>query len=199
MFFVESWIYSSSLSIVQQYDAWFPVGADRGKPNSLFASKGELYETARRQVGIGVSFKCDHSHQIKSQLDIIGVQAGHLPLNPPFSVKVSSGNAVSKSSSDTSISNEDLLRVTNDREDFYKLYIDVTNRAISAYTKAGRRRSALKLHGSLAALELYIFNIPEYDLIADSSVRADIENDIAAPSLPIVPSLHIMHRIHGLD
>jgi len=199
LFFVESWIYSSSLGIVQQYDAWFPVGADGGKLNSLYASKGELYETARRQVGTGVSFECDHSHQTKSQLDIIGVRAGHLPSNPPFSVKLSSGNAVSKSSSDTSISNEDLLRATNNREDFYKLYIDVTNRAISAYTKAGRRKSALKLHGSLAALDLYIFNISEYDPIADSPVHAGIENDIVAPSLPIVPSPFIMHRIHGPD
>jgi len=142
---------------------WFPVKADGSKSNSLFASKGELYETARRQVGTGVSFEYDHSYQTNSQLDIIGVRAGHLPLNPPFSVKLASGNAISKSSSDTSISNEDLLRVTNDREDFYKLYIDVTNRAISAYTKAGRRKSGLKLHGSLAALDLYIFSISGYD------------------------------------
>ena len=199
MFFIESWIYSSSLSIVQQYDTWFPVGADGGKLNSLFASKGELYETARRQVSTRVSFECDHFHQTNSQLDVIGVRAGHLPLNPPFSIKVSSGKTVSKSSSDTSISNEDLLRATNDREDFYKLYIDVTNRAISTYTKAGRRKSALKLHGSLAALDLYIFSISEYDPIADSPVHAGIENDIVAPSLLIVPSLHITHCIHGLD
>ena len=147
-----------------------------------------------------MSFQRERSHWTKSQLDIIGVRTGHLPMNPPFSVnKLSSGDVASKSCSSTSISNEDLLKATNDREVFYKLYIDITNRAISMYTKAGRRKSALKLHGSLAALDLYISNILEYDPIADSPVHAGIENDIAAHLQSIVPSLHIMHPIHGLD
>lgn len=61
---------------------------------------------------------------------------------------------VPEANSGASISNNDLLEAVRDREVFYKNYIDVTNRAISMYTKAGRRKSALKLHGSLAALDL---------------------------------------------
>ncbi|KAF5358539.1 hypothetical protein D9756_001945 [Leucocoprinus leucothites] len=137
LFFIESWIYSSSISVVQQYDTWFPSPADGSRPSSLYASKGELYETARHQ------------------LDIVGVQAGHLPLKPPFSAKLSTDNNPSKISSRSSISNKDLLEAVHDREAFYKLYIDITNRAISMYTKAGRRKTALKLHGSLAALDLH--------------------------------------------
>jgi hypothetical protein len=51
--------------------------------------------------------------------------------------------------------NETLNTATNDGEAFYKLYIAVTNRAIDLYAKSGRRKFALKLHGNLAALELY--------------------------------------------
>lgn len=43
-----------------------------------------------------------------------------------------------------------------DREAFYELYVDTTNRAIDMYAKAGRRKFALKLHGSLAALDVCV-------------------------------------------
>ncbi|KAF9452305.1 hypothetical protein P691DRAFT_805187 [Macrolepiota fuliginosa MF-IS2] len=137
LFFIESWIYSSSLSIIQQYDVWFPPLVDGSRPKSLYASKGELYELARHQ------------------LDVIGVHAGHLPEKPPFSMGSPSQSNSSKANSRTSISNKELLEAVRDRETFYKVYTDVTNRSISMYTKAGRRKSALKLHGSLAALDLH--------------------------------------------
>jgi len=63
--------------------------------------------------------------------------------------------------------NETLNTAVNDREAFYKLYIAVTNRAIDLYAKSGRRKFALKLHGNLAALELY-------DIILVMSYFADI-------------------------
>ena len=52
------------------------------------------------------------------------------------------------------ITNKDLLASLTDRDMFDKLYIDTTNRAIDMYIKGGRRKFALKLHGSLAALDL---------------------------------------------
>ncbi|KXN82613.1 Trafficking protein particle complex subunit 10 [Leucoagaricus sp. SymC.cos] len=140
LFFIESWIYSSSISIVQQYDVWFPAPTDGSKPSTLlYASKGELYEASRRQAS----------------LDKMGVQVGHLPSKPPFSANLPSISTHTDRNSEMSISNQDLLDGVHDCEAFYKLYIDITNRAISMYTKAGRRKSALKLHGSLAALDLY--------------------------------------------
>jgi trafficking protein particle complex subunit 10 len=52
------------------------------------------------------------------------------------------------------ISNEEILSSLKDKEAFYDLYSRITKRAIDFLAKAGRRKSALKLHGSLAALDL---------------------------------------------
>jgi trafficking protein particle complex subunit 10 len=52
------------------------------------------------------------------------------------------------------ITNTDLLAGLTDRDAFDKMYIDTTNRAIDMYVKGARRKFALKLHGSLAALDL---------------------------------------------
>lgn len=52
------------------------------------------------------------------------------------------------------ISNADFKKALLDKDIFYELYISVTNRSIDMYAKAGRRKFALKLHGSLAALDM---------------------------------------------
>lgn len=44
-----------------------------------------------------------------------------------------------------------------DADTFYDLYLGLTNRAIELYAKGNRRKFALKLHGSLAALDLYVW------------------------------------------
>jgi hypothetical protein len=54
------------------------------------------------------------------------------------------------------ISRIELLSALEDRDAFYDLYVSVTNRAIDLCAKAGRRKFALKLHGSLAALDMYV-------------------------------------------
>lgn len=82
---------------------------------------------------------------------------GHLPQRPPFSMMVSpnpSDSIQERSSKD--ISNSELLSCIKDKDVFYDLYVAVTNRAIDMYAKAGRRKFALKLHGSLAALDLCV-------------------------------------------
>lgn len=52
------------------------------------------------------------------------------------------------------ISNAELVSSFNDREEFYDLYSRTTQRAIDMFAKAGRRKFALRLHGSLAALDV---------------------------------------------
>lgn len=54
------------------------------------------------------------------------------------------------------ISNPELLKCLGDQAVYYDLYIKLTNRAIEAYVKAGRRKFALRLHGSLAALDVLV-------------------------------------------
>ncbi|RDB24044.1 Trafficking protein particle complex subunit 10 [Hypsizygus marmoreus] len=137
--FIESWIYSSALSVVEYCDNWASNFSISGpKLNSFNAAKGELLELAR------------------DQLDVIGVNAGHLPPKPPFcSAYNPSRSRLSQSSAPHTISNSAILAAIENADAFYKLYIDVTNRAIEMYTKAGRKKFALRLHGSLAALDLH--------------------------------------------
>ncbi|KAG6918038.1 hypothetical protein DXG01_016893 [Tephrocybe rancida] len=137
-FFIESWIYSSALSVVEYCDNWAEGFSITGsKLNSFNAAKGELLDLAR------------------TQLDIIGVAVGHLPQRPPFSSSCTPSGPPLKTTSDLTISNNELLKAVDDAEAFYKLYVDTTNRAIEMYTKAGRRKFALRLHGGLAALDLH--------------------------------------------
>lgn len=58
------------------------------------------------------------------------------------------------------ISNPELLKCLGDRTEYYDLYIKLTNRAIEMYVKAGRRKFALRLHGSLAALDVLVGTPP---------------------------------------
>ncbi|TFK43010.1 trafficking protein particle complex subunit 10 [Crucibulum laeve] len=135
-FFIQSWKYSSALSVVEQCDKWVTTyKLESAKTPAFNAGKGELLEIAR------------------TQLDLIGLKCGHLPERPPFSV--SSSRKSRNSTSGGKISNPELLKAIDDRDAFYELYVGTTNRAIDMYAKAGRRKFALKLHGSLAALDLH--------------------------------------------
>ena len=93
----------------------------------------------------------------RHQLDILGVSAGHLPSRVPFTMSISperpKPNVGDKRASRT-ISQPALLACFNDPEAFYELYNALTNKAIDLYARAGRRKFALKLHGSLAALDV---------------------------------------------
>ena len=51
-FFIESWIYSSALSVVDQSDEWAKnLTSEKAALSSFNAAKGELLELARHQVG----------------------------------------------------------------------------------------------------------------------------------------------------
>ena len=56
----------------------------------------------------------------------------------------------------TKISRTELVEALGNQQAFDKLYIEMTQRAIDMYAKGHRRKFALKLHGSLAALDLYV-------------------------------------------
>ena len=90
-------------------------------------------------------------------MDILGIDFDFLPLQPPFSDPLPNNRRVERDTSPESletISRNDLRHALNDKEAFYELYIGHTNRAIEFYANAGRRKFALRMHGSLAALDV---------------------------------------------
>ncbi|KAJ7063184.1 trafficking protein particle complex subunit 10 [Mycena amicta] len=142
-FFIESWTHCSALSVVDQCDIWAANSDLQGpKLNAFNASKGELLELAR------------------IQLDIIGVRVGHLPVRPPFcsTTQPPSSGAFAP---DKPLSSKEVSEAINSRDAFYESYVVMTNRAIDMYAKAGRRKFALKLHGSLAALDVHRARLAE--------------------------------------
>ena len=94
-----------------------------------------------------------NSELVRRQLDIIGVVVGHLPPKPPFS-PISSLSIPNQTTAGERVTNADILSAIENADLFYDLYVATTNRAIDMYTQAGRRKFALRLHGSLAALDL---------------------------------------------
>ncbi|KAF9466293.1 trafficking protein particle complex subunit 10 [Collybia nuda] len=140
-FFLQSWTYSSALSVVSQCDQWASTLDMTGsRLNAFNAAKGELLELAR------------------NQLDMVGVRVGHLPSKPPFATAYEPLPLpvdTSEVSSTSRISNAEILAAIENGDPFYELYVTTTNRAIDMYAKAGRRKFALRLHGSLAALDLH--------------------------------------------
>ncbi|KAI0288169.1 trafficking protein particle complex subunit 10 [Russula brevipes] len=138
--FIESWMYSSALSAVEQADVWANEFELEGIVlNQFNACKGELLELAR------------------NQLDVFGIQLGLLPSRPPFSLSLSNVPIVLDDArrESRSVSNPELVKCLEDQTAFYDLYIKLTNRAIDAFVKAGRRKFAVRLHGSLAALDVH--------------------------------------------
>lgn len=97
-----------------------------------------------------------------SQLDILGIATGFLPNKPPFSLAIPStpSGSVIKDSKDKrgsmTITRPELLSSLDEQDTLYDLYVSVTNRAIELYASAGRRKFALKLHGTLAALDVCV-------------------------------------------
>ncbi|KAJ7452540.1 hypothetical protein B0H11DRAFT_2245998 [Mycena galericulata] len=155
-FFVESWTHSSALSVVDQCDTWaVPLNLQGPKLSTFNAGKGELLELARNQVSSFASFALKKKSPTVEKLDIIGVKVGHLPARPPFCTSPGSSPSSSLPASDKTISNVDILESIKNQDTFYETYVAITNRAIDMYAKAGRRKFALKLHGSLAALDVH--------------------------------------------
>ncbi|KAG8967746.1 hypothetical protein FRC05_001925 [Tulasnella sp. 425] len=141
-FFLESWIYSASIGVVNQCDAWADAASlEPPAMISLNAAKAELLDLAR------------------AQLDKVGIRRGYLPPVHPFSMSLPSSSDLNPPQYPPSepvearISSQDLIEALRGRDEFDRLYITTTNRTIQTYNSCNRRRFALKLHASLAALD----------------------------------------------
>lgn len=84
-------------------------------------------------------------------MDKLGIKLGYLPPKLPFSM---SYTPIVDKHSEMAMSKSELTTALKDKETFLDLYVRVTNKAIDMYTKAGRRKFALRLHESLAALDM---------------------------------------------
>ena len=62
---------------------------------------------------------------------------------------------------------------------FYDIYVKLTNRAIDAYVKAGRRKFALRLHGSLAAMDVLVMTVVPSPLIPSHRSRSQSPKSLA--------------------
>ena len=87
------------------------------------------------------------------------MRLGYLPSEPPFLSSTLDPKTLepadpSNKRASRQISNPDILGFLDNKVSFYDLYTRLTNRAIDLFVKANRRKFALKLHGSLAALDL---------------------------------------------
>ena len=159
-YFIESWIYSSCLSVIEYCDKLASeVTITSPKLESFNAAKGELFELARNQVRhpLAPSYFSDRFTLCSTKLDILGVDVGHLPSQPPFSRarvhRLQPDSQSQDNTTTTKISNSEIMTAIDHADSFYELYIDITNLAISMYTKSGRKKFALRLHESLAALD----------------------------------------------
>ncbi|QRW09373.1 Trafficking protein particle complex subunit 10, TRAPPC10 [Ceratobasidium sp. AG-Ba] len=146
--FLESWIYSCSLNVVDECDAWI-LGASGqesisdAKDVSYNAAKHELLELAR------------------AQLDKIGIRAGHLPRVAPFTTSLPDqppksrptsasfdphaaasdlNDADYKRLSRAGVTNATLLQAIDSSEAFDELYKQLVGRVIETCVASGRTR-----------------------------------------------------------
>ena len=89
-------------------------------------------------------------------MDTLGIAAGFLPSKPPFSNSFPSTPRPDDAGTPdfSRISRADLQAALKDKEAFFEMYVALTNRAIEYYVAASRRKFALRMHGSLAALDV---------------------------------------------
>ncbi|KZT57215.1 hypothetical protein CALCODRAFT_555435 [Calocera cornea HHB12733] len=141
-YFLESWQFSSALSVVDQCQAWArTVTLDTAATISLNGALSELLELAR------------------NQLDRIGLHTRHLPAVDPFLALARPDHASNLSEEEEergkrTISNKELLAAVEGRDEFDRLYVATTKRAIEACVVSKRKRAALRLHFSLAVLDV---------------------------------------------
>ncbi|KNE90274.1 hypothetical protein PSTG_16267 [Puccinia striiformis f. sp. tritici PST-78] len=141
--YIESWVYCACNELVEWCEERIiPGSKDIATLDSLRCC-AQLLELAH------------------SQLDRIGIQAGHLPSIHPFNMSLSqsttrdtpSGQLIESSSSTSVTSPTNSIEFLKDPETFEKVYLDLGRRTINLYQSTGRRRSALKLHCKTAGFE----------------------------------------------
>ncbi|KAJ9478612.1 ER to Golgi transport-related protein [Pseudozyma hubeiensis] len=171
--FVESWIFSAALDVVEQCQAWLiqrggqsVTAADDQLSPAFHSNKSELLDVARRQ------------------LDRMGIEAGHLPASEPFAYAVAgdtletSMSTVSKerdlpplpdAADETAVdglglgpaavvtekrgsSRPELQQAVASREHFDSHYLALCERILSGWKVASRTRDALHVRTILATL-----------------------------------------------
>ncbi|CAG8715385.1 8938_t:CDS:2, partial [Funneliformis caledonium] len=146
--FLESWIFSSCMSVVNECEELAPLTSmDESSSIAFNAAKGELLDLARKQ------------------LDKIGIYYEHLPASLPFTASLGDVNLPAideegKAKKIFTITNKELQEAINSQNDFDVLYLSLTNRALRAYECSARLRSVLRLQGDVAALH---FHRKQYD------------------------------------
>ncbi|KAJ1302850.1 hypothetical protein OPQ81_003152 [Rhizoctonia solani] len=161
--FLESWIYSCALNVVDECDAWTEAA---GGQESTSNTKGNSYTAA----------KCELLELARVQLDKVGIRAGHLPRAAPFSTSIPDQETKSRPGSTTydphttvsdsnseehrrlsrlGITNADLLEAIDSITAFDNLYKQLVMRIIETCQSSGRSRTALQFQGILAALYLH--------------------------------------------
>ncbi|KAF9146695.1 hypothetical protein BGX30_010757 [Mortierella sp. GBA39] len=139
--FLESWIYSACMCIVNECDETVPLNTD--DPHMMVmldGAKAELLQMARQQ------------------LDKLGMQHGRLPKELPFTMSLGYDNLEPPAHAEEverKPMSKDLLDAVSTDETFDALYMSVSARAIKGYDGSGRHRSSLLLHGDVAALQFY--------------------------------------------
>ncbi|CAJ0887201.1 6593_t:CDS:2, partial [Entrophospora sp. SA101] len=141
--FLESWIFSSCMSVVNECEELAPLTPlDDLAFKSFNAAKGELLDLARKQ------------------LDKLGLRHGHLPSIVPFTTSL--GDVTPPASPDSenekkifTITNYELQKAIASISDFDLLYLSLTNRALKAYEGSTRLRSSLRLQADVAALQFH--------------------------------------------
>ncbi|ELU39468.1 TRAPPC10 domain-containing protein [Rhizoctonia solani AG-1 IA] len=166
--FLESWIYSCALNVVDECDAWMESANGQESPMD---TRGISYSAA----------KCELLELSRVQLDKIGIRAGHLPRTAPFSASLPEQEVKSRPSSATydpftsapeskneehyrmsrlGVTNAYLLEAIDNITVFDDLYKNLVVRIIDTCQSSGRVRTAAQLRGILAALYLHRGDIP---------------------------------------
>ncbi|KAG8727285.1 hypothetical protein FRC11_013547, partial [Ceratobasidium sp. 423] len=161
--FLESWIFSCALNVINECDGWLEVGSAQ---ESVSDTRGTSYTAA----------KCELLELARAQLDKLGIRAGHLPRAAPFSTSLPDRETKSRPSSTThepyaaasdpnneehrrlsrlGITNADLLEAIDSAAAFDNLYKQLVMRNIETCRSSGRSRTAMQLQGNLAALYVH--------------------------------------------
>ncbi|CAE6360024.1 unnamed protein product [Rhizoctonia solani] len=166
--FLESWIYSCALNVIDECDTWMESASGQ---ESLTDTRGTSYSAA----------KCELLELARVQLDKIGIRAGHLPRTAPFSASLPEQETKSRPSSAAydpyasapdsnneehrrisrlGVTNAHLLEAIDNVAAFDDLYKGLVMRIIETCQSSGRLRTAAQLRGILAALYLHRGDIP---------------------------------------
>ncbi|KAG8722315.1 hypothetical protein FRC08_004153 [Ceratobasidium sp. 394] len=178
--FLESWIYSCALNVVDECDAWI-MGASGQE--SISDATDVSYSAA----------KCELLELARAQLDKIGIRAGHLPRTAPFTTSLPDQPPKSRPTSASfdphapasdpndpdykrlsraGVTNSSLLEAIDNPASFDELYKHLVTRAIDTCVTSWRTRSAARLKGILAALHLHRGELPDAN-----SVYSDLPSE----------------------